>query len=296
MVQKQEVRFIARRALSTLHSSSEIAEQTASRGEQRRCPSATALLCVGVSAVLLAVSGCGLSRVSTTVLHAPAGATPTVITATSGVRTDRAAPPWRGLPMQTRTAAGVPGDPINIAFEGSRSTLLAAFRAIGWVQADPLSRRDDLRLVRAALTGTRYPRAPISLLYVFSRPQGIGVEHELGSVARRDHVRLWNTGRIDPDTGKTLWIGAASRDVAIEVVVKRGFKHSLPLGTTHRIDPTIDTERDQIVRAMRRLQEVETVLQEPGVGPTSNGRNGENNLYVTDGRVDVVVLKPRPPQ
>lgn len=241
---------------------------------------------------LLLLAGCGIPKLSTTTIHAPIGPTPTVVTARSGIRTARAAPPWRGLPLDTRTKSGTPGDPVNLAFEGSRSSILSAFHTIGWVQADPLSRRNDVQLARDALEGRRYPAAPVSNLYLFGRPQAIAVERELGSVARRDHARLWDTHRVDLVTGERLWIGDAARDVAIEIVRKRGFKHGLPIGTTHRIGPNIDAERHRIVLSMQRAGLTQAIVMEPGIGATTDGRNGENNPFYTDGRVAVIVLRP----
>ena len=63
----------------------------------------------------------------------------------AGIAPTGATPPWTNLPARTHTHSGTLGDPVNIAFEGSRSQILAAFKAIGWVQADPLSARDDVR-------------------------------------------------------------------------------------------------------------------------------------------------------
>lgn len=251
-----------------------------------------ALRMAGVFWGLLALAGCSIPKLGTTTIQAPVGPTPTVITARSAIQTAQSAPPWRGLPLDTRTRSGTPGDPINVAFEGSRSTILAAFHTIGWVQADPLSRGDDLRLVRDALEGKSYPAAPISNLYLFGRPEAVAVEHELGSVARRDHARLWDTNRTDPRTGEELWIGDAARDVEIEVVRKHGFRDALPVSTTHRIGPAIDAERHRIVSAMRGAGGVQALVMEPGIGPTTDGRNGENNRFYTDGRVAVIVLKP----
>lgn len=215
------------------------------------------------------------------------GPTPTVIEAQSAVHTAKAAPPWKGLPLDTRTHSGRPGDPINVAFEGTRSTILSAFQKIGWVPADPLSRRNDVRLARDALERKLYPAAPISKLYLFGRPEDIAVEHELSSVARRDHARLWDTNRTDPRTGEQLWIGDAARDIKIEIVIKHGF----PVDTTHQIGPNIDAERHRIVSDMQRAGLVKTVVMEAGIGKTTDGRNGENNRFYTDGTVAVIVLK-----
>lgn len=199
------------------------------------------------------------------------------------------APPWKGLPARTTTHGGVQGDPINVGIEGSRAALLAAFLKIGWVQADPLSLRNDLHLAEAAITHHLYPTAPVSRLYLFGRTQDLAVEHELGSVSRRDHARFWDTHRIDPATHLELWIGDASRDIAVEVLRR----HHLPIGTTHRIDPNVDAERALIVSALGHAGLVRGVVMEPGIGRTTNGRNGGGDRFFTDGRVAVIVLKAR---
>jgi hypothetical protein len=160
-------------------------------------------------------------------------------------------PPWSGLPVRTHVKAALTstaGDPINIGFEGTKAGILAAFTAIGWVAADPLSVRDDTRLAESAMLHRSYLRAPVSRLFLFGRMQDFAVEHELGSVARRDHARFWDTGRQDPQTHLELWIGDASRDVGIKVLRR---KH-VPVGTTHRIDPNLDAERGLIIGALQQ--------------------------------------------
>lgn len=197
------------------------------------------------------------------------------------------APPWNGLPMRTVTHAGVAGDPVNVGFEGSRAAILSAFHAIGWLQADPLSANNDLRLALAAVDHHPYPTAPVSSLYLFGRRQDFAVEHELGTVARRDHARFWDTGRQDPATHLELWIGDASRDVGIEVLRR----HHLPVGTTHRIDPNLDGERGAIVDALQQAGQVATVVMEPGMGATTEAHNGGGDRFFTDGQVAVIVLR-----
>jgi LssY-like putative type I secretion system component LssY len=197
------------------------------------------------------------------------------------------APPWSGLPMRPTTRSGIAGDPVNIAFEGSRSAILAAFRAIGWVQADPLSLRDDARLAKDAMLRHPYPTAPVSRLFLFGRQEDFAVEHELGTVSKRDHARFWDTKRTDPATQLELWIGDASRDVRIEALRR----HNIPIGTTHHIDPDLDAERSLILHAMQGAGMVASVVMEPGIGPTSNGRNGSGDRFFTDGKAAVIVLK-----
>ncbi len=218
--------------------------------------------------LLLSLSGCGSPRGTAARVVVPA-------------------PPWRGLLLRPHTAAGVPGDPINLGVEGSRAALLAAFQKSGWLPADPLSPRNDARLALDFILHRSYPRAPVSRLYLFGRPQDLAVEHELGTVSRRDHARFWDTYRRDPRTRLELWVGDAARDTGVEVALS----HGIPVGTTHHISPFVDGERRRIVAALRRAGVVAAVVMEPGIGPTLLERNGAGDPFVTDGRAAVIVLK-----
>ena len=133
----------------------------------------------------------------------------------------------------------------------------------------------------------RWWAAPISRLYLFGRVEDFAVEHEVGSVARRDHARFWDTYRRDATTGLDLWIGCASRDVRIEILRR----YHVPIGTTHHIDPDLDAERTLIVTALRRAGLVRAMVMEPGIGRTTNGRNASGDRFFTDGQVAVMILR-----
>lgn len=195
-------------------------------------------------------------------------------------------PPLHNLPVRTTAKGSVPGDPVNIAFEGLRSAILSAFSKAGWVKADPLSLRDDARLALDTVTHHPYPAAPVSNLYLFGRTEDFAVEHELGTVARRDHARLWDSRRSDPATHLELWIGDASQDAGIEVLRR----HHIPIGTTHHINPNLDAERSLIVTLLRGTGMVRTVLIEPGMGETTDGKNAGGDRFYTDGKMAVIVL------
>jgi hypothetical protein len=196
-------------------------------------------------------------------------------------------PPWRGLPTRTLTSSGAAGDPVNVGFEGSRAQILAAFKAIGWVEADPLSLKSDARLAVDAVTHRLYPSAPVSKLFLFRRAEDFAVEHELGSVARRDHARFWDTGRKDTATGLEIWIGDAARDIGIEVLRK----HGIPVGTTHKIDANVDGERSLIVNDLKGAGSVTAVIMEPGMGAVKNAVNGEGDHFSTDGKAALIILR-----
>jgi hypothetical protein len=189
--------------------------------------------------------------------------------------------------MRTATSKGIPGDPINVAFEGSQETFLKAMDTLGLQVADALAVRSDFRIATAAVMHKSYTTAPVSSLFLFGRAQDLAIEYELGSVAQRHHARFWATGRQDPVTHLDLWLGQVSTDIGIEVL----HRHHLPTGTTHRIDPDLDAARDELMIVLVEAGLVETVVERPGIGPTSDGRNGGGDPFFTDGDVVVMVLK-----
>jgi hypothetical protein len=189
--------------------------------------------------------------------------------------------------MRTVTRKGVPGDPINIAFEGSQEILLTAFNTMGLLVADSLSLRSDLRIAQAAVRHASYSAAPVSNLFLFGRAQDITIEYALGSVAQRHHARFWQTGRQDEATHLDLWLGGVSTDIGIEVL----HRHHLPAGTTHRIGPDLDAARDLLMTVLVEAGTVDAVVKRPGIGATSDGRNGGGDPFFTDGDVVIMVLK-----
>jgi len=250
----------------------------------KRVAYVAALSIASVAAPLAALSSTpGMTPIASSATTVPATATKTP-SASSAAKTP--APPWKGLPLRTMTKGHTPGDPVDIAFEGSRATVIHAFKAVGWLVADSLSVKHDLRLVRAALTHQSYPTAPVSNLYLFDRAEDFAVEHEIGSVAQRDHARFWDTGQRDPVTHLELWIGDCSQDNGIEILRHKG----VPVGTTHHINPDLDAERDSIVALVRKAKLLTSTVVEQGIGKTTNGRNGGGDLFTTDGNAVVVVL------
>ena len=202
------------------------------------------------------------------------------------------APPWDGLPVRTVTHGGQPGDPVNVACEGTRDELLAAFAAIGARPADPLSFRDDLHLAEAAIHRGVYMSAPVSRLFLFERVEDFAIETELGSVARRMHARFWDSGRQDQATGRAVWLGAVSLDSGIELLRR----DHIPVGTTHHIDPDLDEVRDLLVLTLLEADRVTAVTRRPGIGPTADGRNGGGDPFRTDGEVVVMVIRASDPR
>ena len=178
------------------------------------------------------------------------------------------------------TAAGIPGDPLNIAFVGDETALHRALLAGGWSPADPVTMRTSLRIAAAAMLHRSYEDAPVSPLFVWNKPQDFAFEEQAGADPRqRHHVRFWRSPDLD-DQGRPLWIGAATFDTKV------GFSHTTGQ-ITHHISAAIDAERDRLVTE---------VGGEPGIvttwiddfQPERAGKNGGGDVYATDGRLAVL--------
>src|SRR5258705_2728364 len=74
-----------------------------------------------------------------------------------------------GLPMVTRTAQGIPGDPINVGLIGDSRDVLCAMQAAGWYPADPVTLRSSIAIVGSVLLDRPYRAAPVSSLYYLDR-------------------------------------------------------------------------------------------------------------------------------
>ena len=85
----------------------------------------------------------------------------------------------------------------------------------------------------------------------------------------------------------TLWMAAATFDRGV------GLSHDT-LQVTHHIGPNIDAERDLVIEALQSVNVVADVVEEEGLGWTTNGRNGGGDPYFTDGLVKIAILQPQP--
>src|ERR1700723_2767523 len=96
----------------------------------------------------------------------------------------------KDLPMMTRTAQGIPGDPINVGLIGDKLDVLCAMQAAGWYPADPVPARSSVEIAGSVLLDRPYRRAPISPLFYLGRPEDLAFVKPAGpSADRRPHVR-----------------------------------------------------------------------------------------------------------
>jgi hypothetical protein len=186
-------------------------------------------------------------------------------------------------PRLTETADGHPGDPVNVALLGGEEQVVRAMNAAGWSPADPITLATSVRIIVDSVVRRPDDQAPVSNLYLFGHKEDLAFELPVGNSPRqRHHVRFWKWDRLHQ--GKVVWFGSASFDDRVGLSYTTG-------EVTHHIGPDVDAERDLI---MRGLQQAGWAVREyfiDGFHPHLEGRNGGGDLWRTDGRLGVVVLR-----
>jgi len=182
----------------------------------------------------------------------------------------------------THTGSGIPGDPLNIAVVGSEADVVGAMRAAGWRPADALGLRSDERIIVDTVLDKPDPTAPVSNLFLFGRKEDLAFEKPIGHSPReRNHVRFWRSENTDE--GRPIWIGAATRDVRVEL-------SSNTKEITHRISPDVDAERDLLLGELTEAKRVTGTRWIDGFHHELQGRNGGGDPWHTDGRLPIASL------
>jgi hypothetical protein len=187
------------------------------------------------------------------------------------------------LPMVTRTAQGIPGDPINVGLIGDAKEILCAMNAAGWFPADPVTFRSSIEIAGSVLLDRAYKDAPVSNLFYLDRREDYAFEKPAGTSAdHRHHVRFWKVLDHGQEQ-RPVWLGSATFDRSVGVSHFTG-------AITHHIGPDIDAERQMLVTDLEAAGMATAKYQVTGIGPTVSGLNGGGDLYYTDGEVWIVRL------
>jgi hypothetical protein len=183
------------------------------------------------------------------------------------------------LPTRTTNKTGdVPGDPINLAVQGTRDDLDAAFIRAGWLPADRPTPGHLVQGVGAAIVEASAPRAPVSHQYYFGRSEDVAFERSSSSARARHHVRMWQA-----DSAGTSWVGAANEDIGLLINPLKG-------RATHRIDPAIDHERDLLTRELL-AGGCASFAGYASLGGVRAASNVAGQTFATDGKVAVLRLQ-----
>jgi len=188
---------------------------------------------------------------------------------------------------RARTSDGLLGDPVNLAFMGSREQIEAAFVAARWRSADPVAMRSSWRIITSTLTRRSYDEAPVSPLFLFGRQQDFAYQQEFaGNPSQRHHVRFWRCPDdwLLPGGHRVEWVAAGTFDTAVGLSL-------FTLQVTHRIDADTDIERDHIVRSLTaaRSRVRVDVIRDFSTGYHS--RNGGGDSIRTDGDLPIVDVR-----
>jgi len=181
------------------------------------------------------------------------------------------------------------GDPLNLVVVGGLDDAFPAFVRRGWRPTELKWSGSIMRIVTSALSGERYPYAPVSNLYMFGRAQDLALQKARDNVHQRNHLRLW----LSPLRfhGKQVWVGQISRDIGSRLTI-----HT-PTFTTHKIDPDVDEARAALIQDLAYSQGVAKFGFVKGVGPAPKGAPRSNltsDVYYTDGLRSVLVFEHRP--
>jgi hypothetical protein len=101
-------------------------------------------------------------------------------------------------------------------------------------------------------------------------------------VASRHHFRIWKA----PFTwnGQPVWVGAGTHDIGFEKDQRNG-------KVTHKIDPAVDGERENIGESLQKAEKVKSLTYYLPPKPVQMAKNATGGTYHSDGRLLVVFLK-----
>jgi hypothetical protein len=191
------------------------------------------------------------------------------------------------MPCCTRNEAGTrDGDPLNVVVIGDGVSTLFPFVRRGWRYAQPLGIRSAAEMAAAFVLRFADDTAPVSPLYLFGRPQDLAIQKARNTINERNHMRLWLTPLRYK--GQSVWMGQISRDIGIEYTTQSWY------GTTHKIDPQVDFDREYLLQDLMMASAIERFGYVKGVGPSSAADprvNLTGDPFVTDGMRLVVFLR-----
>jgi hypothetical protein len=192
------------------------------------------------------------------------------------------------IPRRVSDPKGNPGDMVNVLIIGTQDEVVHAFTTAGWVKVDSSVEDTVVSAIFDSLEKKDYLTMPMSILYLFNRPQDYGFAHaEPVRVAMsRNHLRVWKSPfTVD---GRPLWCVSATHDIGFE----RDQRNN---GVTHKIDPAIDGEREYVNATLTSTGLVARRNHVTPADPLTEAKTATGGSFHSDGRILVLVLKSAPP-
>ena len=188
------------------------------------------------------------------------------------------------LPRRVSDQQKNPGDMVNILLIGSDAEVVKTFTTAGWVKVDKSVGNTIEEGLMDTFQKKDYLTMPMSILYLFDRPQDYGFAHAepVRVFMSRNHLRVWKSP-FDVQ-GRPLWCVAATHDIGFE----RDQRNN---GLTHKIDPAIDGEREYVNDT---LSSTGLVVARDHVTPPNaltTAKTATGGEFHSDGRILVLSLK-----
>jgi hypothetical protein len=189
------------------------------------------------------------------------------------------------IPRRIGDKAGDPGDMVNFLIIGNEDAMKNVFQTGGWVHVDADVKATFLHGFMESMSKESYLTMPMSILYLFGRPQDYGWAHAepIQVVMSRNHLRVWKAPF--EVNGQMAWVGAATHDIGFE----RDQRNN---GLTHKIDPDIDLERNYVEKTLTStglVTEVEHYLPD---NPLKTAKTATGGEFHSDGHVLILKLSP----
>ena len=189
-----------------------------------------------------------------------------------------------GLPRRVNDQFNNLGDMVNFVIVGSQTDVQAALDAANWHVADTDNRKAVLNAVMQTYDSKDYLAMPMSTLFLFGRKQDFGYEmaEPIAMVASRHHFRIWKA----PITwhGQEVWVGAGTHDIGFA-------KDKRNNSVTHKIDPAVDGERDNLGSSLQKANKGKTFSYYLPPNPVQDAKNATGDGYHSDGRLLVILLQ-----
>jgi hypothetical protein len=189
-----------------------------------------------------------------------------------------------GLPRRVNDQFQNLGDMVNFVLVGSQKEVQAALDAANWHVADTSNENAALNAFLETYQKKDYLAMPMSTLYLFGRRQDFGYEQAeaIAMVASRHHFRIWKA----PFTwkGREVWAGAGTHDIGFAKDKRNG-------NVTHKIDPVVDGERDNIGNSLQKANKTKSLTYYLPPNAVQNARNATGDGYSSDGRLLIIVVQ-----
>ena len=188
------------------------------------------------------------------------------------------------LPRRVNDQFNNQGDMVNFVLVGSQQQVQSALEAANWRVADIDNKEAVLKAVLETYQKKDYLQMPMSQLYLFGRKQDFGYElaAAYSVVASRHHFRIWKAASTW--NGQTVWAGAGTHDIGFEKDQRNG-------SVTHKIDPAVDGERDNIGQTLQQAGKVKSMSYYLPPDPVQGAKNATGGGYHSDGRILVIVVQ-----